>query len=210
MSNFALDRDLLALEPSLFRDCGFLGQRLSKATASISGTTLTASSPDVDFVTAAVAAGHVALVGGVPCEVISVASGTQLSVSRLRDARSGAVLPPPPVTSQELIIATFAPQIALAHAQLLAMAGIDPSGLGPQAVADDAVVRLEATLSLAVVWAAAAALTGEGSAAWSRAEWYRGRAAADRGKVRVPIDTNSDGIADASRSLGLSFTFRGY
>ncbi len=211
MPNFANDRDLLALEPGLFRDCGFLGQRLSKSTASISGTTLTASSPDVDFIAAAVAAGHVPLVGGVPCEVVSVTSTTQLVVSRLRESRTGPVLPPPPATSQECVIGTFQPQIALAHGQLLAMAGLEPTGSSPgaQALSDDAVIRLEATLTLSLIWAAAAALSGDGSAAWSRAEWYRSRAAAERGRVRMPIDTNGDGIADASRSLALSFTFRG-
>lgn len=211
MPSFALDRDLLALEPGLFRDCGFLGQRLSKSTASISGTTLTASSPDIDFLTSAVAAGHVPLVGGIPCEVVSVSSGTQLVVSRLRESRTGPVLPPPPATSQECVVSTFGPQISLAHGQLLAMAGLDSGGASPgaQALADDAIIRLEAMLALSLVWAAAAALGGEGSAAWARAEWYRARAAAERGRVRMPIDTNGDGVADASRSLALAFTFRG-
>lgn len=211
MPSFARDRDLLALEPGLFRDCGFLGQRLSKSTASISGTTLTASSPDIDFVAAAVAAGHVPLVGGIPCEVVSVSSGTQLVVSRLRESRTGPVLPPPPATAQDCVVSTFEPQIAMAHGQLMAMAGLETDGSSTraQALADDAVIRLEATLALSLVWAAAAALGGEGAAAWARAEWYRARAAAERGRIRIPIDTNGDGIADASRSLALAFTFRG-
>ena len=66
---FATDRDLLALEPNLFRDVGWVSQRLVVGTGSISGTTLTMSAQDVAFDGAGVGAGSVVVVDSAAYEV---------------------------------------------------------------------------------------------------------------------------------------------
>jgi hypothetical protein len=61
---FAVDRDLLVLEPGLFREVSWVGQRLVSGTGDASGTALTMTSQDVLFDAASVGDGHVVLVGG--------------------------------------------------------------------------------------------------------------------------------------------------
>ncbi len=46
---FALDRDLLALEPNLFRDAAWAGQRVVSGVGDVAGETLTLLTQDVDF-----------------------------------------------------------------------------------------------------------------------------------------------------------------
>ena len=53
---FAQDRDLLALDPNLFRDVAWSGQRLVSGVGNISGTTLTLTSQDVTLEAAAITA----------------------------------------------------------------------------------------------------------------------------------------------------------
>src|SRR3954470_14123560 len=68
---FASDRDLLAMEPNLFRDVGWVGQRLVSGTGGVAGTTLTLTAQDVDFEDGGVGAGCVVLVDGAPYEVLA-------------------------------------------------------------------------------------------------------------------------------------------
>src|SRR6185295_3403553 len=114
---FATDRDLLALEPNLFRDLVWAGQRLPRGTSSISGTTLTCSSPETLFDAAGVTTGHVIVANGIGHEVISRLSTTQLSISRPRAASTSPVLPPTAATNVEAWVVTFAPQMEVVHRQ---------------------------------------------------------------------------------------------
>ena len=147
MSNFAQDRDLLTLEPNLFRDAGWATQRLAQGTATITGTTLTMTS-DTPLDAAGVAPGNVIVVGGTAYEVLSRLAADQLVVSRLRGSAGDPAIPPSPTggTPVAAAVYTFEPQIAEAHRQLLAWArvtqaapeatpdpGVDPSAEAPEA-----------------------------------------------------------------------------
>jgi hypothetical protein len=67
---FTTDRDLLTLEPTLFRDISWLAQTLALGTGSLSGGTLTLDDPLLAGI--GVAAGHVVMVDRIPLEVLSI------------------------------------------------------------------------------------------------------------------------------------------
>ncbi len=209
----ASDRDLLILEPTLFRDVVWLGQRLSRGGGTISGTVLTFASPDVALEDAGVTSGHVATVAGVSYEVIERVGANQVHVSRPRASAAGTTLPPSPVAGADAWVVTFSPQIALAEAQVLRMLGIDaeaaagpaPDGGRRLTAADitnpEALRRLVALGALHLVFAGASVLGGPESAHGERAAWYRTRFADERARVVVELDTDGDGQPDATRTL---------
>jgi hypothetical protein len=226
MANFAADRDLLVLEPNLFRDVGWVGQRLSRGTGTVAGTpptTLTIASPEVALDTAGVGgvgAGHVVVVAGVSYEVVARLSATQLTISRLRESMGAANIPATPITAVECSIVTFAPQIAMAHAEIVRLAGLEFSGTAAAAeaagandeakvVKEPGVVRLEALGALAIIWAAASGLLGASSPGHQRAEWYRERFVRERERVGIRVDLNGDGIAEEVRGLSAGRMRRG-
>lgn len=203
---FATDRDLLVLEPSLVRDVGWAGQRVVKGTGDVSGTTLTMTSQDVGFDLAEVGAGHVVTVGGVVYEVVDALSNTQLTISRMRADPAGAALPPSATTGAAVEVMSYRPQIAMVHGQVLRMLGIDPDAGEEIGVVTEASITngpslalLEALGALHLVFAAASALAGEGSPAAFKMGMYRDRFAAERGRAAARIDTDGDGVADATR-----------
>ncbi|MCC6659579.1 MAG: hypothetical protein IT437_01705 [Phycisphaerales bacterium] len=210
----ATDRDLLALEPNLFRDAGWAGQRLVYGQGNVAGTTLTLTSQDVNLTDAGVAPGHVAGVGGTPYEITAVLSATTATISRLRDADDAPLITPTPMTGQVVEVVTLRPQIALVEHQVLRMLGIEPAAApGAPSAADittpDALTRVVCLGSLHLVYSAAAALSQAGSPLWLRAEIYRRRFIDERQRAAAAVDTNGDGIADATRRLNILQLTRG-
>lgn len=211
---FATDRDLLVLEPNLFRDVGWLGQRLVQGTGSVSGTTLTVAG--VDLAALGVTAGHVVVVDGASLEVIARLSATTLTVSRVRAEADSAVVPPAAGTGLAVVITTFRPQIALVHRQVLRMLGVAAVGEGSGGEISEAQIvnaedlrLVEAAGALHIVLASAAALAGPQSALGQRAEAFKRMFAAERGRVSARIDVDGDGVADAQRYLNAMQLFRG-
>lgn len=203
---FAKDRDLLVLEPSLVRDIGWVGQRLVQGTGTIAGTTLTMTSQDVGFDDAGVGAGGVVVVGGVVYEIVAQLGASTLTISRMRGSEDDAVLMPSPVTGVSVEVPTFGPQLAMVHGQVLRMLGIDPDAVPDVGVVSEssivnpgAFVLMEALGTLHLVFAAASALASEGSPAAFKAGMYRERFATERGRVSARVDTDGDGVADATR-----------
>lgn len=229
MDVFALDRDLLAAEPSLFRDVVWTGQRLFKATATTLQTTLLASSSDLGFTDAGVEAGHVVVIDGMPLEVINRIDDVQLEVSRLRAARDGAVQAAPSINEKPAWCVSFLPQIAAVHEAIVRAAGLTPAANSdapmagaptPTIVNVDELRVVEVTGALASIFAAAAGMAGGvgmahppkagGAAAglWARAEhWRRAHMSAWR-RARVLIDMNGDGAADVERVLSMGLLVR--
>jgi len=215
---FATDRDLLALEPNLFRDVGWVGQRLIKGTGDIAGTTLTLTAQDADFLAAGVAEGYIALVDGTPYEIIQRLSSTTAEISRLRAAKLDPVLPPSPATAKPVVVTSFRPQIAIAHAQVLRMLGIepdDPGGTG-RVVEEDitnpsAIAAVEALGALYLAFAAAAGPGADARPAheWSRTLLYKDRFAAARQRTAAQIDLDGDGLPDATRRMNIIQFVRG-
>jgi len=206
---FITDRDLLILEPNLFRDVGWAGQRLVAGIGDVAGSTLTLTSYDVDLEDGAIDEGHVVTVGAVAYEVVARLSATTATISRLRVSDQDPVQAPAPVTGGPIEIHTFAPQIAMVHAQVLRLLGIEPDETDPDAIGETditnpaALKRVEALGTLHLVFASAAALSEPGSAPWARADMYRDRFAAERRRASARIDLDGDGVADATRRLNL-------
>lgn len=191
------DRDLLVLEPTIFRDIGWLSQRLCDGQASAIGSTLTATKPIFDD--ARVRAGHVVVVAGAALEVIERTSPTQLVVSRLRERTGDPPIPPLGIDGGAFTISTFGPQLAAAHDHALRALGLDPASGGP-AVTDPAAlgdaVRFGA---LHLVFSAAALAADDRSLHWAKAQMYRTRYTQARARLAVRLDTDADGAPDAAR-----------
>ena len=207
---FATDIDLLTVEPNLFAEVGWSGQRLVSTTGTLSGTTLTLSGSDL--AASGIEAGCVVLMSGVPLEVMERLSTTTLKVSLVRWGRTGPAIPPVGMTSGLCEVWTLRPQIAIAHRHVLRLVGLsegtpppvtpgsDGAGLGASAVVNGPdLSMLESLLALHIVYAAAGAGAPAGSGLKEKAEQYRLRAGSERGRVSALIDTNGDGVADATR-----------
>lgn len=208
---FSKDRDLLAIEPAIFRDLAWAGQRLVSGAATIEDDSLTFDSQDIALDAAGVGAGQVAVVGGVGYEVIETLNGQKAVISRLRDTEDAAMLPPSPIAGADAWIATFAPQARIVHGQILRMAGVEPAGtpslarrVGESAITNGAALaRLEVLGVAHLVYAAAGAAAGPRSPAQQRAELYRALFRDERERVFVDLDLDGDGRPDATRRLNL-------
>jgi hypothetical protein len=206
---FATDSDLLAHEPSLFRDVLWVSQRLVDGQGSVTGSVLTMSSADTALDAAGVTTGHVAFVNGAAYEVLERLSATQLRLSRPRTSPDAPQIPVANQPTSAARIATFAPQLAIVHVQLLRMLGIEPSESNPLRPAESDILnpgalrRVECLGALHLIYAAAGSLTAQDSPMNERAEWYRQRFAQERTRVTAQIDLDADGKPDALRMLNV-------
>lgn len=213
---FSTDRDLLVLEPALFRDVAWSAQtRLTSSSVLVTGTTLTGATSN--FVAAKIAPGMVALVNDAPLEILGVDSETTLTVSRLRDDEDAEAIPPLPVSGASLRIATFGPQREIVCRQLLAALGLDPApadgAFAPGPTAADVlntrdVALVEALGALHLILSSAAAMVGETSTLWTKAAHYRDRFDRARGRLSVLLDLNHDGVGDATRRVAVTHLTR--
>ena len=117
------DRDILAIEPSLFSEACFSSQVLCGGTNGIvAGTQFTASG--VDFTSSGVTAGGViwltsadgSIDGGF--EIVSIIDSTHITVSILRSDPADAAIAVGSASGLTWSIKTFAPQITVAETQL--------------------------------------------------------------------------------------------
>ena len=208
---FATDRDLLVLEPGLVGQVGWVGQRLVSGVGSVGGTALEMSSQDNGFIEQGVGAGHVIAIGGNGYEIVSVGDEDECVVSRVRGSVDDDLIALASMVDVEISVPTFGPQIADVHRRVLRMIGLEPAGEAGEGELDETAlvnagdfIRLEALGALHLVWAGASAGLGGDSPAALRAEAYRARFAAERGRVVARIDTDGDGVADAARRPGLT------
>ncbi|MHC4976128.1 MAG: hypothetical protein ACYTF7_05925 [Planctomycetota bacterium] len=209
----ATDRDLLVLEPALFRQIAWTGQTLVSLTdGTLSGTSLTSATGG--FEDAGVESGHVVLVNSVALEVVSRDSDAQLTISRLRDTvgdlAQPTVLDGSPL---EVKIHTFTPQLQHVHEMLLRSVEIDPASttepVSKQIVNTAALARLEAIGAMHLILSAAGASSPVGSELHERTEIYRKRFASARGTTPVELDTSGDGQTDTIRRFTNAPILRG-
>jgi len=205
---FAKDRDLLILEPNIFRDGVFLTQRLSCGEGDISESLLSASDTDVGFDAAGVDTGHVVVVDEIAYEVLERQSVSDLVISRLRPRRDGTVVQPSPATQAAVCVATYAPQLEAAHQAVLRMAGIETSGqIVPGAPKEamicnpEAFIPVECLHALAAIYNALGAGQPADAPANQRSVAYQRRFEAESERVLVHLDMNGDGVPDAVRRL---------
>lgn len=211
---FARDRDLIVFEPNLFRDLAFAAQTLASGLANIAGTTMDVDS-DPTLEDRGVTTGHMVVVDQVPYEVLERVGTTEVTVSMIRPSITDPIIPPPKMNDRPAYVPTFAPQLALAHRQVLALVGIDPDSPVPGTPAAGSVtnprelVRLECLGALHLIYAAASAAGGEGGPLAQRARMYRERFARECGRVTAHLDLDGDGLPDTARRPAVSYLARG-
>lgn len=203
--NFSTDRDLLALEPSIFTDAPLAGQELLRADdAQIDGDTLTSASSD--FEACGIDTGAVALVDGVPLAVAARVDAHTLTVSTAGSAPP--MLPQQNENARRLVVRTCAPQARLTHDELLRMLGIDPDrpecSITDSAIVSRSLMRsLETLGTLERVFTAAASPQNAQPEFRAKAEHYASRYRRACLGAAVWLDTNHDGVADTLRHLGI-------
>lgn len=204
------DRNLLSIEPCIFLDGGFRSQQLVGGSDGVlSGTTF--SSAGSDFSQAAVQAGMVLTTyatvpsEGIAVEIITVDSATALTVSLLRASTDDDALPPPAGTNLKFHIRTFAPQIEATHATLCEVLRqiSEASGVSTADFADSSQLRMTIAYgALSSVFVARAANADACDANWIKAEHYRGLFRRFQSQLRLAVDTDGDGVAEETRTLG--------
>lgn len=203
---FAADRDLLIIEPTLFRDVAWLGQRLLEGVADLAGSTMTLTTYDHDLAALDIRPGAVVLANDVPHEITEILGPTDATISRIRADRDDPLIAPgasPPLTVE---IHSFRPQLEMIHRQVLRMAGIEPSDAGADVTTDNitnpaALRAVESHGALHLIYSAAAALGGDDSPLASRARLHRAIFGIERQRALVELDLDGDGLPDATRRL---------
>lgn len=221
MGTFAQDRDLLVFEPGLMGEAGWASQRRFVGTGTLAGTNLTITAGGSPA-GAGIGAGSVLLVGaGTVVEVLGV-SGQSLSISLIRAAPGDAPVAPGTSGSLGVQCWSFAPQIALAHRQLLRMVGVDEvpevgsAGLSAaervtesQVTNALALVPIEALMALRLIYAALPTGLPGGERTAAKLALLGQRIELQQRAVRVLIDSDGDGEADVVRRIGVVPPSRG-
>lgn len=204
------DADLARIEPQVFIEAQHVGQRLTRGTVSIAGTTLTGTGVDIAFDAALIGPAHVCVVDGQVYEVVERTSAATLVISRVRARGQATVQPPTPVTNRPMHTVTFAPQRAIAHGQVMRSLGIEPDlparpgEPGVESILNPgALVTLESLATLQLIWMSAALNAGTDAHIAQRAERWRAMYAKERERVGAFIDLDGDGFPDAVRRPGV-------
>jgi hypothetical protein len=210
MSYYCQDRDILSIEPIVFLGAAFPSQSLiAGSNSQSSGTTFTASG--ANFNSAGVEAGMVLCTydttpaEGSAYEIVSVDSATTLTVSVLRADTDDDSVAPPALSDVSFYIRTYAAQIAAVSEtlgeKLRQMAEV--SGVATADFADSAQLRAVAAYgSLAEIFVARADNAAPNDANWIKGEHYRKLHRQMLLQLRLVADTDGDGDAEQTRSLG--------
>ena len=214
---FATDRDLLILEPNLVRDVGWAGQTLARGRGFVTDSRLTIDA--INLQARGVTTGMAALVGGLPREITGFVNSFTAEVSLIRDNAAAPVRPAFNFAPSPATITTFSPQIALAHAQLLRMFGLEPAGspapAASGAMTEDRVTNardlalLESLCALHLIYSAASAMLGPDSAPGRRADLYAQRSGTERFRAVAKLDLDGDTIPDTHRRASVMQLTRG-
>ncbi|MBX3364468.1 MAG: hypothetical protein KF866_06865 [Phycisphaeraceae bacterium] len=197
------DRDLLVLEPTLFRDVLWLGQRLLVGEASLTGALLTLTTAGLTF--SGVSPGCVIVVQTTYCEIVSIESPTEAVISLVRSDATDPPHPPASGTGLAVGVTTFGPQLGLAKKQVLGLFGLsDMSGVTNPGDLDE----LIAVGALLLIHGAAAALSPPGSPGEARLGYYRSRYGMLRARAEVHLDLDGDGKPEATRRAGAGVLVR--
>jgi len=208
MASFSNDVDILKYEPMLFGQLHLPWQVIAEGTGgTLSGTTFTAAA--ADFVSAGVCAGGVIYLASEnkvldgAFEIVSVDSGTQLSVSVLRADSQADAVSPPAAGDISFRIGTFAPQANEVGFQLTEYFGIRPgnpaSDYGIQDVLDTSVLRPASVFAVLACVYAMLAGKAQDENFWKKSLYYQKLFNKARERARLSIDLGSDGVVDVTQ-----------
>ena len=208
MISFSNDADILKYEPILFGELYMPWQVLAEGTGgTLSGTTFAA--PGADFIAAQVVSGGViylesedkSLDGAY--EIVSVNSQTQLGISVIRADSQAQAIAPPAAEDVSYRISTFAPQANEVAFQLTEYFGIRPgnpaSAYDVDDILDTTVLR-QASIFVVIssVYAMLAGRANDDNY-WKKSLYYRNLYNQARARIRLSIDTGSDGAVDVTQ-----------
>ncbi len=207
MTSFCTDRDLLALEPTVFLR-GTASQQFASGSdgAFASGVFTSATA---DFTTMGITPGMILTTSstipaeGVCYEILSVDSATTLTASVLRTSEEDPAVPPADATALAWRIRTFAAHIADTSATLgeelrqRDEINFDAADFVPS----DQLRRLCAYGTLAAVFLGRCQRASDDDIHWIKAEHYRDEFRRQRTTLTLLADTNGDSEANASRAL---------
>ncbi len=211
MAKFSNDADILKYDPILFGELHLPGQVLAGGNDGIlSGTTLTAAT--ADFVAAGVEAGGVvylkstegALDGAY--EIVSVDSGTQLTVSVVRSDAADPAIAPPVTGDVSYRISTFGPQASEVAFRLTEFFGVQPgnpaSEIAVQDIVDTGGLRRASVLAIiSCVYEMWANGTQE-ECHWQKSLLYRQLSEQAKLRCHLSVDLDADGVIDITRVGG--------
>ena len=195
---FAHDRDLLAIDPTLFTTVAFSAQALIRGSCTLKNTTLKLIEQPLTFDAANITDGHVITVDTLPLEVLSRIDKFTLQVSLLRGLPSD---PPQPLADRDATpcsVFTFAPQLQLAHAELQNQLGLRP---GESLINWRDFITLEALGALRHILASAGLFATTVPNADALRQSLASRISLARQGLVALIDTDNDGIANTTRFL---------
>lgn len=211
MVSFSSDVDILKYEPILFGELHLPWQVIESADDGVlNGTSFT--SAGADFVGSQVSVGGVIYLwksdGSFDscCEIVSVNSATELTVSVLRaDSESGAISAGS-ASSVSYRISTLGPQAAQAGFELTEYFAIKPGNPASEIDAADILdtdVLKPASVFLVIssVYAMLASKSDKDNF-WTKSLHYRRLFEKARQRCRLSIDAGSDGVADIVSSGG--------
>jgi len=212
----AQDRDVVVIEPNIYRDVIFASQRLARGTCEIVEFSFGATESDVALDTAGILPGDVVVAGGVAYEIMGLGGATDLSISRVREDREGPLVMPPTLGAISFHVATLRPQLRCARELLLRMAGIPSYGEtvagSPRAEhvtnARD-LIAAQVYATLAMVYSALGAGQGNEGAMNQRAALMQRRFEYEAERTMMLVDMNGDGKPDAVRRLTGGVLVRG-
>lgn len=211
-TTFSTDLDLLHWEPNIFRDAAFASQQLLSGSGELVGTSFTISAGSL--ADAHVAANHVIVLSGDVAgsyPIIRVNSATQLTLSVLYDGLfpedgESAASPVGSAAGLTFAIRTFWPQRSVVTDLLLRSAGLDVASRADAIgkIINAHVLRRPCTLgALQMIYSALAAASAEPANLSLRADLYERLYRRSLAHVRLELDLDGDGKADAVRRLNV-------
>ena len=206
------DRDLLTIEPSMFVDAQGEGTLLSEASdGSVTRSNRKLLSLSSDFIVDGITTSHVIVVmypvnDNQVLEITSVSTATSLLVSRIRAQPGDPAIKPQDGSALPIKIITFQRAIDEAQAWVLGALGMVDSGQIDDLDENDItnpedVKRMIASLTIARVFAGAAASAPTDAGLAARSALYSTQAKAIAHQTRALIDLDGDGLPDATRRI---------